>query len=338
MIRIPCINFLFVVLLIVATACNNDIFIDREPDPAPPSDRHLEIADGGEAAFVFPVKNIQAVEVDFFSQKYDCVKYLSSGEVFASYKSVSFMSLYDASATQPFISRLTVTNADVDFEIFGDPEGVISVKSIRNILGESVDGCFRLRYRDRTETVTFSIASGYADKPVYQVKDLQYSDVLNLSIRDSDPTHSTVSNFGSSPAHYSFLPADHAPMFAIFQWQSDDNIDCGDYEAEIPTYNPATEKAEYMGLRVRLCQAATKLLPMDYVLPDGMSFFTTYELEVPANTGLRTTFTLREAVIRTRAIMTAENTRNGTTKTYEIYIDIVQPISYTFSHEEFKLD
>lgn len=150
------IRLLPLVMSVMLLGCNSDIFTDDSPGPSHPTESNLDILVGTEAGFSFSVNGIMDVEVEFFSQRYDCVKYLPSGDVFASYTSVSDMMLYKSSSTQPFITRLTASSSDADFEILGDPTGHISVKSVRNDSGLTLSGCFNLVYPDRNEKVTFN--------------------------------------------------------------------------------------------------------------------------------------------------------------------------------------
>lgn len=165
-----CLKLLPLWILLLLTGCNSDLFIDEVDFP---EDSRTVVAPGESASFSFPTDGLREVKAMFFGAAYDCVKYLPSGDVFATYKDAKEMSLFDARTSQPFITRLTAENSDVSFEITGSETGWIELRSIENVLGEDALCVVRLSYTyGREFQITFVMKSSLDEPPVLKVKEL----------------------------------------------------------------------------------------------------------------------------------------------------------------------
>lgn len=326
-----CVRLLpLVCVLILMIGCNNDIFIDEEPTISVDS---LDIPDGGEATFEFPTRDLVSVEV-VFDYKFDCVKYLPSGDEFARYTLVSQMSLYDITSSQPFITRLTASNEDAALEIYGSPEGKIGIRSIRNIRGDAVCGRIIVSYRYKEINVDFSIASSFDEKPVLEAKRLVYREQTAFKSVDNNAMM-TVRNNTTVENVQKFTPADYCRMFVYIQQTTicPYEIDYGEITIGIPTWDPSTERPAFIGATALLRPGTEVRAPMDYVLPDGQSFTTQFAMTTPPMTESTLKFTSTAIIMTTYATLYAVNPRSGREHELEIRVDVVQPVQFSYSVE-----
>lgn len=323
-----CRGLVSLVCILTLAGCNSDVFIDSEPEV---SESRLEIPDGGEASFTFPTGSLVSVNV-YFDDKFDCVKYLPSGEEFARYKQVSQMTLYDTSSSQPFITRLTASNPDADLEITGSAKGEITVKSISNIRGEAVTGRIVITYGYYEATVTFEIASSVDGKPRLEARKLVYKGQVTYDAHETGSKF-TVNNYGTAENTQHFSPADFCKMMIYFQKISvvDYEIDYGDITTEIPTWDPASMRPAFLGEKALLRIGTEQRPAPDYVLPEGDSFTKKFDLTAPPMMSAVLQFTQVEVLMTSYATLIAVNPISGREYEIDIRVDVLQPIKYSYT-------
>lgn len=323
-----CVRLLPLILLLLSAGCNGDIFIENQDRP---SVSEMNIPVGGEETVRFATANLLSVEV-VFDAKYDCVKYLPSGEEFASYRGVREMSLYDVTSSQPFITRLTAKNDEADFEILGDASGRVTVRYVDNVKGEPVTGRIVVKYPYSEEVVGFSIASSFDDAPVLKATKLLYRNRISSRMRE-DQTMFTVSNYMSVESAQTFSVATHCRMLIYFYRESGFSlkIDFDGLETEIPTWDAGKKAPAFLGGKAEVMDSPQILQAPDNVLPEGKSFATEYVITTPPMMKSVATLKWTNVDIETYATLIAVNPRNGKEHEMELKLVVVQPIDYDYS-------
>lgn len=317
-----------VVFLFVMAGCNRDIFIDGEVVPA---DTEATVGVGETATFRFPTDGLIEVKADFY-EKYDCVKYLASGEVFARYTDVATMSLFDITSTQPFISRLTVENDNVGFEITGSPAGEISLTSLTNSLGEDAVCLVTISYSYGREFCIRFVMPSTEEPPVFKVKEMVYESNLRFTSGERHYEQLVLLNATQNPTEYTYSVSELCRIGVHFQLDTHgaviNGLDTDGYCVPIPTVSGAERKVGFYGMTVPFSVGSQYLPPDDSSLVKGESFYKVYSVSVPAMTGVYADVNCVEGVIYTNATLVTENMTTGKERIFTVNVTVLQTIEY----------
>lgn len=327
-------RWLFPVILLLTAGCNSDIFIEGEDFP---DDSWVTVSVGETAYFNFPTDGLVEVRADFHG-KYNCVKYVSTGEVFATYRDVGWMSLYDASTTQPFITRLTAENDNVSFELTGSPNGDFAFTSKANTLGEDTRCSVTVSYNyGKAFCITFIMPST-GEPPVYKVKELIYDSPLKVSLGSRHYEQTVLLNATDNAVMDPYSVDKLCRLEVHFQLSTDltvmKGLDTTGFEAPIPTYSGAQQQAALYGVKVPFVPGSQLLPPLDSSLIDGGSFYKVYEVNVPAMTGVYASVEADMVGIGTYAGLVAVNMTTGEERIFTVRVDVIQARAYTIEFKE----
>lgn len=318
-------SFLIVFALV---GCNHDVYIDDSAGNS--SEKLLEIPDGGEDTFRFSTEALVSVNITF-DDKFDCVKYLPSGDVYGKYSDMTSITLFDKRTTQPFITRLSVSNAEGSFDVTGSMSGDITVKSISNIRGVDICGTIELVYSYKTESVAFRIGSSFSEPPVLKVRQIIYNQPL-LTARSKKNNYQQVENRTDKVINETQMPGDYCQIYIhFFRKTPGYPVDFDGMEVDIPTYDPILGDGGFCGVKTELKFAGEHISPLDNALPAGESFWKEVKVEVPAKTRVITIFEFSFIEIKALATLVAENPRNGAEVLIDIDLLVQQPIGYSVS-------
>ncbi|MDE6429606.1 MAG: hypothetical protein K2K65_00350 [Duncaniella sp.] len=325
---------LLVILVVITAGCNKDIFIDGEVVPA---DTEATVSVGETATFRFPTDGLIEVRADFYD-KYDCVKYLASGEVFASYTDVVTMSLFDITSSQPFIPRLTAESDNVSFEITGSPSGEISLTSLTNSLGEDALCLVTIRYRYGREFCIMFVMPSTEEPPMFKVKEMLYESNLRFTSGERHYEQLVLLNATQTPTEYSYSVSELCRTGVHFQLDTDGavikGLDTDGYCAPIPTVSGAERKVGFYGATVPFSIGSQYLPPDDSSLFEGESFYKVYNVSVPAMTGVYADVNCVEGVIDTYATLVTENMTTGKERIFTVRVTVLQTVKYGVEFKE----
>lgn len=335
-----CLKLLPLWVLFLLTGCNSDIFLDGDDLP---EESRAVVAPGESASFSFSTDGLKEVNVTFGGEKYDCVKYLPSGDVFAAYKDVTDMSLFSTSSTQPFITRLTAENSDVSFEITGSETGRIELRSIENLLGEDAVCIVHLSYTYGREClITFVLKSSLDEPPVYKAKELIYDTSLQTKTGTYNYNQYVLLNLTDNPCPHTYSVENLCKTVVTFQLStgSDDGsrIEFGDYKALIPTFSGDEQRAYFYGRTVPLVIGSQYVAPDDASLVTANSFYKVYDVSVPAMMAVKAYVDVDKILISTYATLVTENSVSGREKTFVVRVDVSQAIGYKVEFKDEKLN
>ena len=335
-----CLKLLPLWILLLLTGCNSDLFIDEVDFP---EDSRTVVAPGESASFSFPTDGLREVKAMFFGAAYDCVKYLPSGDVFATYKDAKEMSLFDIRTSQPFIARLTAENSDVSFEITGSETGWIELRSIENLLGEDALCVVRLSYTyGREFQITFVMKSSLDEPPVLKVKELIYDTSIQTKTWSTHFEQNVLLNFTDHPVPSTYSVENLCRTIVTFQF-SDLNYDeskivFGDYKALIPTFSGAERRASFFDCRVPLKTGNQFVEPDDASLVTADSFYKVYDVSVPAMMMVTAYLDVDNILISTSATLVTENTVTGLEKRFVMNVHVSQAFGYKIEFKDEKFN
>ncbi|MCM1355876.1 MAG: hypothetical protein NC212_05685 [Staphylococcus sp.] len=316
-------------LLLLSQGCNSDIFIEHGEAP---SVTELEIPDGGEGTVTFPTDGLRKIQV-YFDGRYDCETYYADGSRGPSFSRVGSVDIYNASSSSVLPERMVVSNIDAEYEVSGSPSGYITIRSVRNTLGEDVVGSIKLEYDYRVETVSYRIGSSYDGKVVYKAVEFRYTTPFEYRREPDRRDVMTISNYGGGAIHQSVSISDYFKMFVIMQANYAEPIDFDGLEIEYPTYDPATGKPGLMGFKTRMGFRADILTAPDYPLADGKSFSEVYRVEVPGMTMAKVWLSGEFFRINTNGTLILVNPRTGEEFGINVYVSVQQPVDYELKTE-----
>lgn len=264
---------LILLLALGVASCNSGVFVDEPPLSEEILTATIE-ADGGEAEFKIPVKGLESISVDLFSEqeKY-CTYYNAAGEPI------------DRKSPASEVSRIVFENDFMKFEIEKTGKKLI-FKSVCNTSEYETSRTIRLEYTYGVRFIDITTTPG---KPL-EIVEITYPEPMQINERGKVVTQRVnIANDGPLPTTFEVRPyLNEFASILVEPERSGSWIEAGKMTMKVPMFeNGSWEIKEKSGIR-----------PGTRYTYEGPDRFTKITVDIPADSKV----TVITDVIYTQAI------------------------------------
>lgn len=333
-----------ILITMIITGCNNDIFIDDEH----PSITEIEIPDQGNKSITFQTSQLKSIEIAFYNDAtFDCTLFDHTGDIYNKYDDRSYIYLYEISSSMPKITRMLAENDDVAFEVTRTGENELTISSIMNMTGYDVHGSIMLSYTYKEEFIAFSILPSPDGPTLYSIKGLSYNKAsLSQGFSDEQSTPFRIINETQSVTKQVFNPQQHCTTMVIFNTNGMDRLkldpDAEMPVVEIPSYIHRDDAEEIAGgFNGREIQFSREIIVTDTpdnALINGGSFNVDFPVEVPPMSAREINLSINRIIMRANGELTLVNNRNDKEIKLPFVVTVMQPYNYSCKWEEATID
>ncbi len=276
--------------VILLTSCNSGIFVD---EPLPDEGLSATVqGDGGVATFTIPVKDLNYISLDVFSENiYNVEVYNNEGEVI------------DRNSPASEVSKIVYTTNLIKIEIHKNG-GTLSFVSICNAWDTNCDWNIRLEYSYGARFIHVTALPGKA----LEIQDVYYSDDL-LVWNDKTVTDKfKFINDGPLPQRYEVRP--YLNQFGSIDLEMPNDIWANGMPLTMPV-------PMYVDGKWELVKKSGIKPGRDYTF-EGPDRFTKVDVEIPANSSV----TIYTYILRSSA------EGRGVVTFYNEILDIIIPVMF----------